>query len=118
MSYIQGGLGFGLFFAKYFLQTTLSIYNFCGVGSPFLVYLIWTTQSKITVLTLTVIVSTLQENVDNGSGIIAGDNDFLAIGIKSGRSLQTLDEHRMNWQFGLVSIFTFVYNVFEKENVI
>ncbi|XP_051906037.1 DENN domain-containing protein 1A-like isoform X2 [Hippocampus zosterae] len=42
-----------------------------------------------------------KENVDNGSGIIAGDNDFLAIRIKSGRSLQTLDEHRTNWQFGL-----------------
>ncbi|XP_049594606.1 DENN domain-containing protein 1A isoform X4 [Syngnathus scovelli] len=42
-----------------------------------------------------------KENIDNGSGIIARDNDFFAIKLKNEGPTQTLDEHRMNWQFGL-----------------
>ncbi|XP_077354664.1 DENN domain-containing protein 1A isoform X3 [Festucalex cinctus] len=41
-----------------------------------------------------------KENVD-GSEMIAGDNDFIAIRVKSEGPLQTLDGHRRNWQFGL-----------------
>ncbi|KAM9793519.1 DENN domain-containing protein 1A-like isoform 4-T5 [Syngnathus typhle] len=42
-----------------------------------------------------------KENIDNGSGIIARDNDFFAIKLRNEGPTQTLDEHRMNWQFGL-----------------
>ncbi|XP_061603882.1 DENN domain-containing protein 1A isoform X6 [Phyllopteryx taeniolatus] len=42
-----------------------------------------------------------KENVDNGPGIIVGGNDFVAIRVKSEGPTHTLDEQRMNWQFGL-----------------